>query len=153
VPRLTRTLEAYRLRHDFVRIADERSATVIRPQQALQAMNRNPGNVVVLLDAGAIINSTVDELRNVNGDVGLYMRIKRARGRRFQGRYRTAISRLSLWTVPVPSPVMRAPCRWRDPLQVHDADSASPCCAMCLIAGSEGNETQERPLMSRGPLS
>src|SRR5262245_25439126 len=69
VPRLTRTLEAYRLRHDFVRITDERSATVIRPEQALQAMNRNPGNVVVLLDAGATINTTVDELHGLNGDV------------------------------------------------------------------------------------
>jgi hypothetical protein len=81
VPRLVRTLEVYGHRHDFVRINDERSATLIRPEQALEAMNRNRGKVVVLLDVGATMNTTVDELRHVNGDVGLYMRTMRARGR------------------------------------------------------------------------
>jgi hypothetical protein len=118
VPRLTRTMEAYGLRHDFVRITDKRSATVIRPEQALQAMNRNPGNVVVLLDAGATINTTVDELRYVNGDVGLYMRIKRARGRggtRYAVRSGTVVLRpnraarrfVQLWIEATESPTNR----------------------------------------------
>jgi len=100
---MARTLEAYRHQHDLVRVR-ERPA---KAQFAMEALDRHPRNVVVMLDPGCQVHAPLHGLRRVTGDVALYVQHKRhASGRiRFAPRSSTVVLRptrrtrrfLALW--------------------------------------------------------
>ena len=80
--RLLSNLTALGLPHDFVvvpkPIAEWESITLLKPQQVLAAMDRNPGKTIIFLDVDCEVlsASAMVSLSEIIGDVGFYLRTK-----------------------------------------------------------------------------
>lgn len=67
--------------------------TLMKPQQAIFALQRHPGKVVILCDVDARVLAPLDDLANIKGDVAFYIRsrYRRSGGVKFGCRSGTVV--------------------------------------------------------------
>lgn len=99
---LVSSLEERGIKHDFIAVHAMdgfwEDITLLKPSQALAALQRHPERTILFLDVDCIVKGTKEEilnLCNIQGDIGIYIRSRFSRrGRpRFRPRSGTLILR------------------------------------------------------------
>lgn len=74
------SLEAVGAPHDFVVVPSEpggwEASTMRKPHEVLRARRRHPDKTIIFLDVDCVVHKPLDDLANIGGDIGFYLRTK-----------------------------------------------------------------------------